>query len=255
MCDYAAKYPENVLVDSKDAKKSYVLISRQVQKPSKLWKDVEYLDDDWDQSRTNAVTPMTHLFLRTDITHQTSSIRNNPTINEVDILSPISDTVLHITRAGTSVTLINPSLLEPETTFRLFHEIFLLLTKPSLDKFFRNSNTGKLKGEFIFVVDNGPAEDPSSHLVQMLMVRMLKFLNLDKVIQVSFAEYHSKRNFVERIHAVGDKLLARYGPFSSNGIHSDANIVPCSQKHIENMENMSETVINCLHKDALMITH
>ena len=248
LCDYAAKYPENVLVDSKDAKKIVCADITPVQKPSKLWKDVEYLDHDWDQSRTNAVTPMTHLFLRTDITHQTSSIRKNPTINEVDILSPISDTVLHITRTGTSVTLINPSLLEPETTFRLFHEIFLLLTKPSLDKFFRNSNTGKLKGEFIFVVDNGPAEDPSSHLVQMLMVRMLKFLNLDKVIQVSFAEYHSKRNFVERIHAVEDKLLARHGPFSSNGIHSDVNIVPGSQKHIENMENMSETVINCLQQ-------
>ena len=98
------------------------------------------------------------------------------------------------------------------------------------------------------MVDNGPAQDPSSHLVQMLMVRMLKFLNLDKVIQVSFAEYHSKRNFVERIHAVEDKLLARHGPFSSNGIHSDVNIVPGSQKHIENMENMSETVINCLQQ-------
>ena len=131
-----------------------------------------------------------------------------PAINEVDIMSPISDTVLHITRTGKSVTLTNPSILEPETTFTLFHEIFPLLTKPSLDKFFRNANAGKLKRGFIFVVDNRPAEDPSSHLVQMLMVRLLKLLNLDKVIKVSFAEYHSKRNFVERIHAVEDKLLA-----------------------------------------------
>jgi hypothetical protein len=245
LCDYAAKSSENVLVDSKDAKKIVCGDITPVQKPGRMWKVVEYPDHDWNQSRTNAVTPMTHLFLRTDITHQESQMRNIPTANE-DILSPISDTVLHITRTGTSVTLINPSLLEPETTFRLFHEVFLLLTKPSLDKFFRNPNTGNLKSEFIFVVDNGPAEDPSSPLVQMLMARMLKFLKLDKVIQVSFAEYHSKRNFVERVHAVEDKLLARHGPFSSHAIHSNINITPGSQEHVENMENMSEAVINCL---------
>ena len=164
LCDYAAKYPENVLVDSKDAKKIVCADIMPVQKPSKLWKDVEYLDHDWDQSHTNAVTPMTHLFLSTDITHQASSIRNNPTINEVDILSPISDTVLHITRAGTSVTLINPSLItHSDTVLHITRtETSVTLINPSinqsLDKFFRNSNTGKIKGEFIFVVDNGPAE-------------------------------------------------------------------------------------------------
>ena len=136
LCDYAAKFSENVLVDSKDAKKIVCGDITPVQKPGRMWKVVEYPDHDWNQSRTNAVTPMTHLFLRTDITHQESQIRNIPTANGEDILSPISDTVIHITRTGRSVTVINPSLLEPETTFRLFHEVFLLLTKPSLDKFF-----------------------------------------------------------------------------------------------------------------------
>ena len=150
---------------------------------------------------------MTHLFLRTVITRRETSLISNPPINELDILSPFSSTVLHVTRTGKSITLINPSLLEPETTFRLFHEILFLLTKPELDTLFRNPKTELLKGEFVFVVDNGPAEFPSSPLVQMLLVRLLKLLNLDKVVQVSFAEYHSKRNFVERVHAVEDQLL------------------------------------------------
>lgn len=74
------------------------------------------------------------------------------------------------------------------------------------------------------------------------MVRMLKFLNLDKIIQISFTEYNSKRIFFERIHAVEDKLLARHGPFSSHAIHVDSNVLG-SQKHIENMENTSEAEI------------
>ena len=248
ICDYARQHQENVFVDSKDAKKIVCGDITPVQKPGKTWGSVEYPDHDWDQSRNNAVTPMTHLFLRTDITHREDSIISNPTISELELLSPFSSTVLHVTRTGKSVTLINPSLLEPETTFRLFHEILLLLTKPSLDGVFRNPRTGCLKREFVFIVDNGPAEDPSSHLVQLLMVRLLKLLNLDKVVQVSFAEYHSKRNFVERVHAVEDQLLARHGPFPSRAVHEDNKILPGSVKHMENMEKMSECVINCLRQ-------
>ena len=36
-----------------------------VQKPGKSWKKITAPDHDWDQSRTYAVTPMTHLFLQT----------------------------------------------------------------------------------------------------------------------------------------------------------------------------------------------
>ena len=56
--------------------------------------------------------------------------------------------------------------------------------------------TGKLKQESTFIVDNGPAEQPCCPLVQMCMVCFLKL-----EIQVSFAEYYSKRNFVERVLA------------------------------------------------------
>ena len=189
---------------------------------------------------------MTHLLLRTITKERKECIVNNPSLNEVNLNFPFSNTVIHITRTGQAITLINPSLLERETTFRLFHEILLLLTKPSLDHFFRNQRTGKLKEELIFIVDNGPAEEPSTPLVRMLLVRLQKLLNFDGVVQVSFAKYHSKRNFVERVHATEDKLLARHGPFSSHGLHKDTNIQPGSKHHVENMERMADDVMSCL---------
>lgn len=66
-----------------------------------------------------------------------------------------------------------------------------------------------------FNVDNGPSEAPSNFLVQMLLVRFLKFLDLDKVTQRSFAEYLSKRNFVERVHTVENKVLSDHSHFNS----------------------------------------
>lgn len=66
-----------------------------------------------------------------------------------------------------------------------------------------------------FNVDNGPSEAPSNLLVQMLLVRFLKFLDLDKVTQRSFAEYLSKRNFVERVHTVENKVLSDHSHFNS----------------------------------------
>ena len=246
-CDYASLHEENTLVDSKDAKRIVCGDVRPVQHTGKVWTDnIEYLDHDWDQSRINAVTPMTHLFLRTETVKCVDNIIRNPTLCEVNLQSPYSNTVLHITRTGKAVTLLNPSFLERDTTIRLFNEILLLLTKPSLDSAFRNSKTGQLKEEFIFVVHNGPAEEPSSPLVQMLLVRLQKLLNLDRVVQMSFAEYHSKRNFVEQVHATEDKLLSRHGPFSSSEVHNNCNIQPGSKQHVDNMEKMTENVINCL---------
>ena len=144
------------------------------------------------------------------------------------------------------MTLVNLSLAEPETIFRVFNELFLLMCIPTLDKFFRNQETGKLKEIMGFIVDNGPSEAPSNLLVQMLLVRFLKFLDLDKVTQRSFAEYLSKRNFVERVHTVENKVLSDHGPFNSKPIH-DASL-PGSTQHHENMESMADEVINCIGK-------
>ena len=84
---------------------------------------------------------------------------------------------------------------------------FDLLTISALDTFFRDHATGKLKKEFTFIVDNGPAEQPSSVIVQLCLVRLQNFFKLDIITQVSFAKYHSKQNFVERVHAEDNKFI------------------------------------------------
>ena len=48
----------------------------------------------------------------------------------------------------------------------------------------------------------------------MLLVRLRRLLGLKAVVQISFAEYHSKRNPVERVHAVHTKELEKHGPFN-----------------------------------------
>ncbi len=89
---------------------------------------------------------------------------------------------------------------------------------PTLDSYFRSSS-GELKSEFLFVVDNGPAEQPACPLVQMSLVRLSLLLNLKKITQVSFAEYHSKRNFIERAHSEENRVLSAHGPFMSDTVH------------------------------------
>ena len=150
-------------------------------------------------------------------------------------------TTMHITRTGQGVTLIYLSFFEP---FKCMNEIFLLLVNPAFDHYFRDIQHGGLKKDFIFVVDNGPQEKPSNPLVQMCLVHLLKFLKLHRITQVSFAEYHSKRNFVERVHAEENRVLSKHGPFSSHTVHK--NVVIGSREHRENIENMAEDVINCI---------
>ena len=76
------------------------------------------------------------------------------------------------------------------------------------------------------------------------MVRLLKFLKLNRISQVSFAEYHSKRNFVERVHAEENRVLSKHGPFNSQPIHKSA--ITGSVQHRENMEEMAGEVQKCV---------
>jgi hypothetical protein len=228
--------PSSVLI-SKDAKAIIPADIAPVQRPGHSWKSrMEFPDHSWDQSRTNAVTPMTFLFLFTKISPSTSLQKLSIHTSE--------NTMLHLTRSGQSVTLINLSFYEPETTFRCMNEICYLLTISELDPFFRDCESGHLKKEFVFVVDNGPAEQPSSALVKMCLARLLKYFKLDKICQISFAEYHSKRNFVERAHAEENRALSRHGPFKSNAIYQQA--MPGTIEHKDNMEHMAEEVRKCL---------
>ena len=225
------------LVISNDAKVIVPSEIAPVQRPGHSWSShCELPDHSWDQSRTNAITPMTFLFLKTVI---------NPYTHMESLNIPASNTcILHLTRTGQAVTLLNLSFYEPETTFRSMNEVLYLLTLPALDIFFRDQSTNAIKKEWVFVVDNGPAEQPSSPLVQMCLVRMLKFLKLHKITQVSFAEYHSKRNFVERVHAEENKVLSKHGPFSSSMLHQSPS--PGTKEHKENMEAMADEIRKCL---------
>ena len=149
----------------KDAKAIIPSDMAPVQHPGHSWRKRDELPDHtWDQSRTNAITPMTFLFLETKVTKTT--VQN---VEELD-LQVSSNTTLHITRSGQGVTFPYLSFVEPDTTFKCMNELLLLVSLPALDKFFRNPSTGTLKSEFTFVVDNGPAEQPSSFLVQICMV-------------------------------------------------------------------------------------
>ena len=76
-----------------------------------MGKNQTRLDHQWDQSRTNAYTPMTHLFLETKIIDS--------------VLMSENLTVMNITKTGQPVTLINLSFYEPETIYRCFNELFV----------------------------------------------------------------------------------------------------------------------------------
>ena len=236
------------LIISKDAKAIVPADIAPVQHPGHSWKPrVEYPDHSWDQSRINAITPMTFLFMQTKVSQSPAS-----TVECLN-LQVSNNTTLYLNRTGQGVTLLNLSFYEPATTFRCMNEILYLLTLPELDAFFRDKATGNLKKEFIFIVDNGPAEQPSSSLVQLCLVRLLRLLKLHKIVQVSFAEYHSKRNFVERVHAEENRELSKHGPFCSKTIHEHASIG--SKQHKENLEHMAEEVRRCISQGSFGSKH
>ena len=226
------------MVDSKDAKSIVPGDISPVQKPMKTWKQRSGIlpDHDWEQGRSNAITPMAHLFLE-----------SKTLVTNEEVTIPLQNTAatVSVTRTGKAVYLTYLSYYEPETVFRCMNEIFFLMVQPSLDMFFRNPETGRLKENFVFISDNGPSEQPASPAVQMCLARLCKFLDLDKVIQVSFAEYHSKRNFVERVHPQANKVLSAHGSFSSHEKHPDVR-GPGTPEHLENMEQMAASVNGCL---------
>ena len=99
--------PRSVQI-SKDAKAIVPADIAPVQRPGHSWKSrLELPDHSWDQSRINAVTPMTFLFLCTKVFPSTLMQKLSIQTSE--------NTMLHLTRSGHSVTLINLSFYEPDT--------------------------------------------------------------------------------------------------------------------------------------------
>ena len=142
------------------------------------------------------------------------------------------------------MVLINLSYFERSSSFRNLNEFFKLIIQVALDHILKNRQTGTLKQEIVFFLDNGPAESPSIVLVQMLLVRLRKFLRLKSMTQVSFSEYHSKRNYVKCVYAVENAVLSTHGPFSSPLFNSSCKTG--SKIHHKNMEAMAKEVADCL---------
>ena len=97
----------------------------------------------------------------------------------------------------------------------------------------------------MFVVDNGRSEASASPLVRMWLVRLARLLRLKSVSQKSFAEYHSKRNPMERVHAVYDHALSNE-QFSRKGVHDDYGIGDSRHHENENIQYMAGEVKQCL---------
>lgn len=201
-----------------------------VQNPGKSWKKrLVYEDHTFNQSRTNAVYPMTHLFV--DPKRFDDNQLENGNIQRT------------VVRTGTPVSFVYLAHFENESTFNAMNEIFHLANLPELDAEFRNQ-FGLLRKKMSFIVDNGHCEDPSSQLTQMCLARIKHFLRFDTVSQRSFAEYHSKRNFVERVHSAENVVLSGHGPFPSKSIHK--TVETGSIQHHQNMEAMASEVVRCL---------
>ena len=182
---------------------------------------------------------MSHLFLKTEETSRKSRLSRQQNQNKLDVLLGSlpgkSETIIRQQRTGKAVTVLRLSHYENETVFRSINELLFLMTLPHLDSYFRDPSTGKLKQNFVFVVDNG-VDMPRSPLVGMLLERLQRYLGIRKVMQVLFAEYHSKRNPVERVHASEERELAKHGPFSR------VTEEPNTPEHKQAMEGMAEQV-------------
>ena len=107
----AAKHEANTLVDAKNAKDIVCEDIDSVQNTcmGKSWRKRERLDHQWDQSRVNAITPMTHLFVKT-VTDDTVIECGNIKFTQHN-------------RSGQAVTLVNLPLYmyEGETLFQCFN--------------------------------------------------------------------------------------------------------------------------------------
>ena len=132
------------MIDSKDAKAKVQADVSPVQKPGKTWRKHTLPDHDWSASVHNSVTPMTHLFMETEV--------NLEDATEEEYRYTVK-------RSGSAAILVNLLYFEPETVQRAFNELFLLLANPALDQYFRNPETRKLKEHFIFIV----ADNEVSH--------------------------------------------------------------------------------------------
>ena len=135
------------MIDSRDAKSMICSDIPPVQLPGKSWKPVTYPDHTFEQGKTNAVYPKTHLFMGASKFQSKFGKQISDSADEIEKRI--------VTRTGQAVMVITISYFEPETTFRGMNEIFHILTLPELDSLFGNPCNKKLKSIFSLIVDNG----------------------------------------------------------------------------------------------------
>ena len=150
-----------------------------------------------------------------------------------------------VTRTGQPLCFVYMAHFEHGTTFNALNKLFRMFHLEQLDYFFRTVN-GCLKPYLTLLVEIGHEEDLDSPLTQMCLIRIMMFRGFRKVSQRAFAEYHSKRNFVERVQAAENDVLSRHGKFDSHQIYK--NVKLDSPVHKENMEAMAKDVVNYLSK-------
>lgn len=80
--DKAAENSSETFVDSYDTKQ---VIRPNDKHNNKTWRRCEYQDHTYDQSRNNAVTPMTHLFVRTEETRRDVKYNSNVRASASDV--------------------------------------------------------------------------------------------------------------------------------------------------------------------------
>ena len=88
-------------MDSKDAKCVVCGDIDPVLRPGKSWQTFETPDHTFDQSRKNAVTPISHLLMETKVSQQITSN------DDVHCPVPCTESTIHLTRTGQAITLIN----------------------------------------------------------------------------------------------------------------------------------------------------
>ena len=126
----------------------------------KTWRCCEYEDHIYDQSRQNAITPMSHIFLKTEETSRESRLSRLQYQNKQEG-GDCSSIITSRKRNGLPFNQWAPVLNDTATSY------------------FRDSSMGKLKQNFVFVVDNG-VNMPGSSLVGMLFVRLQRHLGIKK---------------------------------------------------------------------------
>lgn len=110
LCDVAHQNSDSYLLDSKDAKCIVVGDIPPVLKLGRLWKREVYPDHTFDQSRNNAVTPVSHLFVETKITAP-------PPLSEGCFSIPNTSASILVTRTGNAMTIVNLSFTNQKQFF------------------------------------------------------------------------------------------------------------------------------------------